>query len=150
MPKGVYTRTHIVSAETRAKISAARKGKPTTLGRVRPPEERARISASRMGNTSRLVHGHNCRGQMTLTYRTWNCMRSRCCNPNTVGYRRYGARGITVCKRWDSFENFLADMGERTADQSIHRIDNDGNYEPGNCCWMLRGEHSSLHRRKRG
>ena len=66
-------------------------------------------------------------------------MRQRCKNKNDPHYPDYGGRGITVCERWESFENFLADMGERPSDDlSIDRINNDGNYEPGNCRWTDR------------
>ena len=90
---------------------------------------------------------HGCSG--TRTYRIWKAMRTRCNNPNFHAYPRYGGRGITVCRSWDSFTNFLSDMGEAPDGLSIEREDNSGNYEPGNCmratlaacatrCWMLR------------
>jgi len=68
-------------------------------------------------------------------------MKVHCLNPTAQGYKNYGGRGIKVCERWMGFENFLADMGDTwQAGLSLGRIDNDGNYEPGNCHWMTRTE----------
>lgn len=80
-------------------------------------------------------HGHCADYKSTQTYMIWSGMWARCSNPNGPGYRFYGARGIRVCERWRKFENFLVDMGEKPADKSLDRINNDGNYEPGNCRW---------------
>jgi hypothetical protein len=80
----------------------------------------------------------------TAEYRIWNGMKSRCLNPNRKDYPRYGGRGVTVCERWLRFENFYADMGPRPSPKhSIDRIDNDGNYEPGNCKWATLAEQRS-------
>lgn len=71
----------------------------------------------------------------TATFGTWRAMIARCGNKNHRSYKNYGGRGIDVCERWRSFENFLSDMGHRPHGMMIERKDNDGNYEPMNCVW---------------
>lgn len=101
---------------------------------------------------SRLTSGHTescgclhravCRFRLTThgrskdpIYRTWASMWNRCTNPNSADFAGYGARGICVCRRWKSFENFLEDMGERPFGKSLDRIKTNKGYCPSNCRW---------------
>lgn len=76
--------------------------------------------------------------KQTPTYNSWRGMKQRCLNPNHEHYSRYGGRGITVCKAWLKFENFLEDMGERPLGKTLERKDNDKGYSKANCCWATR------------
>lgn len=76
-------------------------------------------------------------------YQRWAGMVQRCKNPNHVGYKNYGAKGVKVCERWLKFENFLADMGEPKPGESLDRYPNaKGDYEPGNCRWASAADQS--------
>lgn len=83
-----------------------------------------------------LRHGHATSAGQTPTYKSWVAMRQRCQNPSVTRYKNYGGAGVRVCPRWDSFENFLADMGERPRGTTLGRFGDKGDYAPGNCAWQ--------------
>lgn len=89
-------------------------------------------------------HGYYC----TSTNRSWSSARNRCYNSNNKDYIHYGARGIKMSDRWNKFENFLADMGEKPKGLTLDRIDNNGNYEPGNCRWATYSQQNSNQRKR--
>jgi hypothetical protein len=83
-----------------------------------------------------LKHGHSAAAKRTPTYNSWLEMRKRCSNPNRHQANLYIGSGVKICDRWQNFENFLADMGERPEGTTLDRWPNQrGNYEPGNCRW---------------
>lgn len=111
-------------------VSSLPSGHTRSCGCLRKEETKKRL----------LVHGHAVRGKTSPEYCSWYGMIRRCNNPKNKSYRYYGGRGIKVCQRWkSSFVNFLADMGKKPSKKhSIDRINNDGNYGPGNCRWATK------------
>lgn len=140
-------------AVTSARYQNSERGRAARIGRLRRYNASAkglatqeRYRSSRYGRTEikrrRGVY-------LTPTRNSWIAMWDRCERPGAASYKDYGGRGITVCERWTSFDNFLADMGTRPAGTTLDRINNDGSYEPGNCRWATPKEQRANQRPRR-
>jgi hypothetical protein len=131
--------THNVSAASRGC------GYSKSFGRgmlAKFPELRAFVVAPWK---QRVKHREGAR--LTPEYRAWSSMRSRCNDTSSRDYPKWGGRGIRVSPRWDDFQLFLADVGNRPSRlHSLDRIDNRGNYEPGNVRWATAKEQAENRR----
>lgn len=117
--------------ETTKLGSTLRSGDTKSCGCLSQPTERAK------------THGHSSNGHTSRTYNCWSGIKARCLNPKHLAYSNYGGRGIKICDRWMAFENFLSDVGQCPGREfSLDRIDNDGNYEPGNVRWATYSQQS--------
>jgi hypothetical protein len=132
----------VCGGKTITRASALWSGEAKSCGCL----QKERASAVAIKNSTK--HGHAPRGKPSPEYITWQSMHARCSNPKHTVYRYYGGRGITVCARWYSFKNFLADMGPRPAGKTLDRYpDPNGNYKPSNCRWATSSQQQQNKRR---
>lgn len=105
---------------------------------------KAIVSCGCYREDAKKTHGRH----RSATYTAWGNMVQRCSNPNNGGYKDYGGRGIAVCDRWYSFENFYSDMGDAEYSLTLERVDNDLGYCKDNCKWATPTE-QALNKRLR-
>lgn len=84
------------------------------------------------------------------TWNSWSGAKNRCLNKNNKDYEYYGGRGISFYEGWNNFEDFLKDMGEKPKRMTLDRINNNGNYEPGNCRWATYSQQNYNQRKRNG
>jgi hypothetical protein len=113
---------------------------PGFRGRHHSAETKAAISGKTTMEINRRYPGASKRADLAKTnpraFASWQWMMSRCFDPRNASFKYYGRRGITVCRRWRTFANFVRDMGERPEGRyQIGRINHDRDYKPSNCRW---------------
>ena len=95
-------------------------------------------------------HNQSSKVNYTPVYKTWQAMIQRCYNPNSPNYLYYGSRGIKVCERWWSFENFYVDVGDRPKGKTLDRKNPDDDYNPINWRWATPQEQAQTKKIKKG
>jgi hypothetical protein len=148
-PAGLQRQRKYIGPLMRSRRFFSRDGHGVPTGYKQSPEHMASRKWDQRGIVKWIRHGDSRAAGSTSEYASWERIIQRSTNPRMHNWKYYGGRGITVCDRWrNSFENFLADMGRKPSPRlSIDRINNDGNYEPGNCRWATQKEQIANRRR---